>query len=139
LRAVWREMRRRCTVPTCREWKWYGAKGIKVTEEWSTFEPFYTWAMESGYGQGLSIDRINVHGGYSPDNCRWATRVEQGRNRSDNRIVSAFGESKTIGQWIEDPRCVVGLVTLTSRIYRLMEHERAITTPLMTVVRSYGA
>ena len=79
---VWNTMRERCTNPNVESYRNYGGRGIKVCDEWlQSFEPFYKWAKNSGYKQGLTIDRINVNGNYEPSNCRWATYKQQAQNR----------------------------------------------------------
>lgn len=60
---------------------------------------FYNWAMENGYRDTLSIDRINVNGNYTGSNCRWATRLEQNNNSRHNTRLTFNGETKTIKQW----------------------------------------
>ncbi len=75
-------MRQRCRNPKTDSYPNYGGRGITVCDEWmNNFEPFYSWAMQSGYSQGLTIDRINVDGNYCPENCRWATYKEQAMNK----------------------------------------------------------
>lgn len=59
----------------------YGGRGIQVCEAWHSFERFCQWANQAGYQPELTLDRINVNGHYSPDNCRWATRKMQSRNQ----------------------------------------------------------
>lgn len=82
LHGVWNTMKQRCTNPNNEKYNDYGGRGIVVCEEWrNSFEVFYEWAMSSGYAEGLSIDRIDVNGNYCPDNCRWATALEQRHNR----------------------------------------------------------
>ena len=73
---VWNGMRMRCGNPKSTGFKWYGAKGVKVCEEWSDFAVFRAWAESHGYKQGLTIDRIDPDGNYCPSNCRWITRSE---------------------------------------------------------------
>lgn len=80
---VWRGMRQRCSDPNHDDWKYYGARGVKVCTEWRDFSVFNQWAISAGYkrGVGLSIDRINNDGHYSPSNCKWSTAKEQANNR----------------------------------------------------------
>lgn len=78
---IWKNMRQRCTNPKNPDFKWYGARGIKVCEEWNDFAVFREWALANGYREDLTIDRVNVDGDYRPENCRWTTWAEQARNR----------------------------------------------------------
>lgn len=83
LYRIWKAIKNRCNNPNNPSYKrWYGAKGVKVCEEWNnSFIPFRDWALSHGYSDDLSIDRINPYGNYTPDNCRWATPIEQARNK----------------------------------------------------------
>lgn len=76
---VFHGMHNRCEKPQEPAYRWYGAKGVKVCDEWTTFEPFYAWAISNGYQEGLTIDRIDPDGDYCPENCRWITRSENSR------------------------------------------------------------
>ena len=89
---VWVSMRQRCSNANNPEYKNYGARGIRVCGEWDEFEHFKEWALEHGYKEGLSIDRIDNDGCYTPANCRWATLSMQNSNRrSFNNKTGAIG------------------------------------------------
>lgn len=100
--SCWTDMKKRCYNPRNKRYANYGARGISVCEEWRTnFQAFYDWAINNGYRDTLTLDRLDVNDNYKPSNCRWATRVEQMRNTTRNHYVTAFGETKTIAEWSE--------------------------------------
>ena len=76
LYQCWKNMKSRCYITSNDRYYCYGARGIVVCDNWHIFENFQTWALSSGYVEGLTIDRINVNGNYEPDNCRWLTYTE---------------------------------------------------------------
>lgn len=124
-------MHNRCSNPHNSNYYRYGGRGIRVCDEWSEYGPFRAWSIANGYADGLTIDRINNDGPYSPDNCRWATWEVQRSNTRRNVKLQAFGEIKTMAEWVQDPRCLVQYSTLRVRIVRhKWDTERAITTPL---------
>lgn len=85
---IWVNMKERCLNKKNTAFKNYGGRGISVCAEWiSDFMNFYNWAINNGYQDNLTIDRIDNNGNYEPNNCRWADRKEQGRNKRNNVIV----------------------------------------------------
>lgn len=128
---VWVNMLRRCSDPDNDAYHRYGGRGIFVCSEWAEFEPFLQWSLRTGYESGLTIDRINNDGHYHEDNCKWSTAKQQGRNKSDNRLVAAWGETKCLSEWAEDPRCVVKRSTIFQRLEIGVDPEIAISTPIV--------
>ncbi len=98
LRNTWHKMMRRCINPKDPSFKWYGGRGISVCPEWQTFEQF---AKDMGPSptQNHSLDRIDSNKGYCPENCRWATQLEQQNNRTNNQIITFNGETHTLSEW----------------------------------------
>lgn len=92
-------MKQRCGNPKVSAYRYYGGRGIRICDEWQTFEPFMDWAFRSGYQDDLTIDRIDTDGDYTPDNCRWVTQAEQMSNVRSNRAIEYAGESHSLAQW----------------------------------------
>lgn len=104
IHSIWKAMKDRCFREKCRAYHNYGGRGITICDEWlgeNGFLNFYNWAMDSGYRDDLTIDRIDVNGNYCPENCRWATRKEQGNNTRKNHFVTHDGKTMTISQWAD--------------------------------------
>jgi hypothetical protein len=130
LYGIWHGMNRRCGNPRAVHYERYGGRGIAVCVEWrEDFECFRAWAISAGYTDDKEIDRINNHGNYQPDNCRWASRKENARNTSRTVLLTAFGETKPISAWAEDDRSVVSSYALNSRLKRGWSPEDAIMRP----------
>lgn len=116
----------RCYNPHDIRYPLYGERGIKICDEWSTFEKFFQWAIQSGYADDLSIDRINVDGDYCPENCRWATNKEQAMNRRSTIMLEYNGKKQSITEWAEELN--MPYKKLHKRIYSGWDVERALTT-----------
>lgn len=96
---AWKSMKQRCQNPRCKAYHNYGARGISVCDEWQTFEPFCSWALENGYEKGLDLDRINNNDGYYPENCRWVDRQENVLNRRCTINLTVNGVTKPCTIW----------------------------------------
>lgn len=92
--AIWKAMRSRCNNPNSRFYAHYGGRGIKLDPSWDSFEQFL--ADMGTRPEGLSIERIDNDKGYSKENCKWATVVEQMNNRSNTIYVEVFGSKITL-------------------------------------------
>lgn len=124
LYECWRHMRYRCDNKNNQTYEMYGARGIKVCHEWQEFGTFRDWALENGYSDNLTLDRIDVNGNYEPSNCRWADAVTQMNNRRSTPHYTVDGRSLTISQWSREtgiPRS-----TILNRLKRGMSFEAAI-------------
>lgn len=99
-------MKNRCNNPHDNSYARYGGRGITVCEEWmdkkNGHKRFLDWSVNNGYGINLSIDRIDNDKGYSPDNCRWATPLQQANNRRICNYVTINGVTKTGTQWARE-------------------------------------
>lgn len=126
--SVYCNMIERCHYPKDHNYKNYGARGIKVCDEWrQSKKAFFDWAYANGYKKGLSLDRIDVNGDYTPENCRWATTKQQSNNKRTSHYVVINGEKHTISEWAE----ISGILksTLRERILRGWEGERLLIKP----------
>lgn len=98
--TIWNNMKQRCYNKKHIAYIRYGGKGVTVCEEWlNNIENFIEWAENSGYKENLTLDRIDNSKGYSPDNCRWATRKEQAVNRKTSKLYEYKGEIHTLNEW----------------------------------------
>lgn len=83
---IWRHIKERCLDPNNNRYYRYGARGITICNEWEkSFENFYEWAINNGYQENLTIERINNDGNYCPDNCTWIPLSEQAKNKGGRK------------------------------------------------------
>lgn len=102
LHNLWRGIIKRCADNFPDPNRVYRARGITVCPEWRDYSTFKAWAIASGYADDLTIDRIDNDKGYSPENCRWATRTEQARNRRTTRLITIDGRSQALAAWLAE-------------------------------------
>jgi hypothetical protein len=134
LYGVYKHMINRCHKRKDRDYKWYGARGIRVCNEWKKDRAkFFVWALSNGYKEGLHLERTNNNKGYSPANCVWATRKTNMNNTRRNRFLTWKGQRLTFSQWSK----VFGFKywVIGSRINAGWSVEDALTRPVMKMRR----
>lgn len=114
IKSIWRTMHFRWENPKSQMFYRYGGRGIKVCEDWKSFEKFYI-DMGKDYRKGLSIDRIDINGNYCKENCRWATPIEQAQNTSRTRNIYYNEENMTLSAWAR--KLGIKRSTLAQRYY----------------------
>ena len=128
---IWRGMIRRCENEHDERYNRYGARGIKVCEDWHDVRNFVKWAYDNGYKDNLTIERLDNDLGYNPSNCIWADRYVQNNHTSRNHLITYNGKTQTMAQWSRE----TGLPYSTIKS-RLNKHgwsvERALSTPRYT-------
>jgi len=129
LYRLWGSMRDRTTNHDRMKFSNYAKLNIRCCEEWYKYENFRDWALANCYSEELTLDRIDPTGDYCPENCRWATRETQASNKigSFQLDITAFGETKSIYDWVRDDRCKVSFGCLKTRLGAGWDHEKAIT------------
>jgi hypothetical protein len=122
---TWSDMWQRCSNPRNRRYGDYGGRGISVCQRWESFQAF--WSDMGDKPIGASLDRIDNGGIYEPVNCRWASRVEQQRNRRGNRYLTWNGKTQTVAAWAEQ----LGIKTdsFRSRLVKGWSLEKVMTFP----------
>jgi hypothetical protein len=119
----WFTMIQRCTNPAHKQWKNYGGRGVAVCERWHSLAAFVQDMGERP--AGTTLDRINGALGYEPGNCRWATPLEQQRNKSTTRFLTVRGETLALTAWAE--RTGLGESTIRERLRRGWSPEDAVS------------
>lgn len=136
LYSIWNNIKSRCSNPNDSAFARYGGRGIKVCDRWKSPVKFFT-DMEKSYEEHVAkhgrnntaIDRINNNNGYSPENCRWATRSHQQNNKRTNRLVTIKGETMTSVQAAK--KFGINPATFSDRINRMgWDDEKAALTPV---------
>ena len=103
LNRIYHAMKTRCYYPNAQGYKNYGGRGITVCDEWKNdFNSFKLWALNNGYADSLTIDRIDNSKGYCPENCRWVSMKAQCNNYRHNHLITYKGKTMTMTQWAEE-------------------------------------
>ena len=96
LYCLWVAMKQRCLNPKAQNFKNYGGRGISICDRWLSFENFVKDMLPT-FQKGLTLDRINNDGNYEPNNCRWATHLEQGKNKQNSPPKELLDQLENIG------------------------------------------
>ena len=112
LSQIFNAMKSRCYNQNNKQYKDYGGRGICLCDEWNDRKKigietkgyiyFKNWAIENGYEENLTIDRIDVNKDYSPENCRWVTLKEHANNKTNNHYVTYKGKTQSLKKWSEE-------------------------------------
>lgn len=133
----WYKMKYRCENPHDRAYKWYGARGIRVCNDWQTFEGFKKWVELTRPNPAYTIERKNVDGNYCPENCIWIPLSEQANNRTTAVIITYNNETMSLTDWCKKLNVRYRLVH--NRMYKLgWDFEKAINTPVDIKKRNKG-
>jgi hypothetical protein len=125
---IWRGMLRRCLDKDNKRYDNYGGRGISICEEWKDYPNFYSWALQNGYSDDLTIDRINVHMRYCPENCRWIEMRQQARNKTNSRKLTIGGRTMLLCDWAV--LLDVKASTIQQRLRSGWSVEKALTNPV---------
>lgn len=129
LYKIWKGMRKRCYNEKCYSYENYGGRGIKVCDEWNNdYLVFREWALNNGYDDSLTIDRINVNGNYCPENCRWVDMHVQANNNRNNHLITFDGRTQTLSNWAEEYN--INYHTLVARLDRGWSIEESFLIPV---------
>jgi hypothetical protein len=127
---IYASMQQRCCNPSNKAFHNYGGRGIKVCDRWSGPSGFQNFLEDMGRrpSSDHSLDRIDVNGDYCPENCRWATRMEQANNRRTCKYLEHQGKTQTISQWCRELDLCKSLTR--HRLQAGWSVEEALTTPV---------
>lgn len=102
LRSIFTDMKYRCYNKSCPDYRWYGARGIKICDEWiNNPKSFEEWALANGYTDELTINRKNENENYCPENCEWITGNNNSKYKSTTSLIDVDGEVHTGREWSE--------------------------------------
>lgn len=100
IRIIFNSMKRRCYNKNNKDYRWYGANGIKICDEWmNNPKSFEEWAMQNGYEDNLTIDRIYGNKDYCPENCRWVTNKDNSKYKTTTSMICVNGEIHSGRDW----------------------------------------
>ena len=138
IQEIYRAMKSRCYNKNHIHYKNYGGRGITICDEWlgkDGLKNFGEWALENGYNNNLSIDRIDNNGNYCPKNCKWSTHLEQQNNTRYNYKIEYNGQTLSLSQAAR--KYAINIHTLYNRLKKWGDVKKAIETPIHTEKQRY--
>ena len=133
LYEIWCGMKKRCLNPNNHAYKYYGGRGIKVSEDWIYFESFCDWALSNGYRDDLTLERLDFNGNYEPSNCSWIPLKEQNNNKKTSKIITYKGKTRSLKDWAN--HLGIYYQTLHGRLAAGWSVEKAFNTPVGTTLK----
>lgn len=127
--SIWSGMIARCHNESHNKFHYYGGRGIKVCQRWRDSIDLFFADMGEMPSPKHTVDRIDNNGDYCPENCRWATRTDQARNRRSNRLITVNGVTKSLAEWSEETG--IGRTTISLRIDAGVPPDIAVSLPPM--------
>lgn len=126
----WAGIKARCVYKNSVNNSDYGGRGIKMCKEWAdSFVAFRDWALQNGYRDDLTIERIDVNGEYCPENCKWIPKSEQSSNRRSCIIITYNGKTQNLNDWCKELK--LDYKRTNNRIKKLgWSFEKAISEPV---------
>lgn len=121
----WVSIWERCYLPDCQNYEYYGARGIRVCQEWLDFQAFYNFWGDPPF-ERATIGRIDNDGNYEPSNCEWQTQEQQNNNTRRSRLITWNGKTQSIRDWAQQYN--IGARRLSERLRRGWDMQRALTT-----------
>lgn len=102
IKSIFYGMKQRCYNDKTKSYRWYGGRGIKICDEWlNNPKDFEEWALNNGYNNTLTIDRIDENEDYCPGNCRWADSENNSKYKSTTSLIDVNGEKHTGRDWAQ--------------------------------------
>lgn len=135
LYSIWLGMKKRCYSSNYPSYENYGQRGIVICDEWGAdkkdieyYYNFRDWALRHGYKDNLTIERKDVNGPYTPDNCTWVTQIEQQYNKTNTIYLTVDGVTLPLSKWAK--KTGIKYSTLLLRIKNKWSHKDAVTIPV---------
>lgn len=119
LSNIWRTLVNRCHNPNYKRYRFYGAKGVYVCNEWrDNFEAFYEWSINHNYSKGMELNRLDQTKNYHPNNCEWVPKAISAGTTELNILVTIGNKKQCLAAWSRDPECEVEYATIRNRYHK---------------------